>query len=61
MGAGNFYATPSPAVKLDQPGTLWHWSKVLFEKYWLSSGAAREFYRALLTAGGAGKGVDMQL
>ncbi len=61
MGAGNFYATPSPAVKLEQPGASWHWGKVLFEKYWLSSGATRAFYRALIVAGSKSTGVEMRV
>ncbi len=32
---GNFYAEPSPVVTMKRPGTMWHWGKVLFEKYWL--------------------------
>lgn len=61
MGAGNFYATPNPAVKLEQPSAFWHWGKVLFEKYWLSTGIAREFYRALILAGAKSKSVDARL
>jgi hypothetical protein len=60
MGAGNFYAIPSPAVKLEQPKAVWHWGKVLFEKYWLSTGVTREFYRALMVAGSKGMGLDMR-
>ena len=33
--SGNFYAEPTPAVKLRNPSRLWHWGKVLFEKWWL--------------------------
>jgi sulfide:quinone oxidoreductase len=35
LASGNFYADPVPAVKMKRPGRLWHWGKVLFEKYWL--------------------------
>lgn len=31
---GNFYGSPLPAVKMKKPGYLWHFTKVLFEKYW---------------------------
>jgi len=31
---GNFYASPSPVVKMKNPGFWWHWEKVWFEKYW---------------------------
>lgn len=35
FAGGNFYAEPTPVVKMRRPGRLWHWGKVLFEKYWL--------------------------
>ena len=35
IAKGNFYAAPDPDVKLRQPSWIWHWSKILFEKYWL--------------------------
>lgn len=31
---GNFYGSPLPVVKMKKPGYWWHWTKVLFEKYW---------------------------
>lgn len=31
---GNFYGTPLPVVKMRKPAYWWHWTKVLFEKYW---------------------------
>jgi len=34
-GAGNFYAEPTPQIKLRRPGWAWHVGKVLFEKFWL--------------------------
>lgn len=34
FAAGNFYASPAPAVKMKKPGIWWHWTKVWFEKYW---------------------------
>ncbi len=34
IGAGDFYAEPSPQVALRRPGRRWHWGKVLFEKKW---------------------------
>jgi len=36
LGAGNFYAEPTPQVKLRGPGRRWHWGKVLLERRWLS-------------------------
>lgn len=32
---GNFYAEPTPKVKMYKPGRHWHAGKVLFEKDWL--------------------------
>ncbi|MFZ3062153.1 MAG: NAD(P)/FAD-dependent oxidoreductase, partial [Actinomycetota bacterium] len=33
--SGNFYTEPQPTVRLRKPGRLWHWGKILFEKWWL--------------------------
>lgn len=35
FGRGNFYAEPSPKIKLYQPGKHWHQGKLLFEKDFL--------------------------
>ncbi len=35
FGKGNFYAEPTPEVKIHPPGRHWHAGKVLFEKNWL--------------------------
>lgn len=35
IGKGNFYAEPLPQVDLRRPTFLWHWGKLLYEKYWL--------------------------
>ena len=35
-GAGDFYATPMPRMRLRAPARWWHWGKVLFEKRWLA-------------------------
>ena len=34
FGRGNFYAEPSPTIKLYKPGRHWHAGKVLLEKEW---------------------------
>ncbi|MDP3775361.1 MAG: FAD-dependent oxidoreductase [Gemmatimonadales bacterium] len=34
-GAGDFYAEPTPDVRLRAPSLLGHWSKVWFERHWL--------------------------
>lgn len=36
FASGDFYAVPEPLVKLRRPGFHWHWSKILFERWWLS-------------------------
>jgi sulfide:quinone oxidoreductase len=35
VGRGNFYAEPTPQVKIQAPARRWHAAKVLFEKDWL--------------------------
>lgn len=35
LGAGNFYAEPTPEVTFHAPARRWHWMKVLFERRWL--------------------------
>lgn len=35
LGAGNFYAEPTPQVTLYAPARRWHWGKVLVERRWL--------------------------
>jgi sulfide:quinone oxidoreductase len=35
LGGGNFYAEPTPVVKLHAPSRRWHLGKVWFEKSWL--------------------------
>lgn len=35
FGSGNFFAEPSPQVRLRGPSRLFGWSKVAHEKYWL--------------------------
>jgi sulfide:quinone oxidoreductase len=37
FGGGDFYAEPTPAVTLRQPGRRWHLGKVWVEKSWLYS------------------------
>ncbi len=35
FGSGNFYAEPTPQIKLRSPSRWWHLGKVLFERRWL--------------------------
>ncbi len=32
---GNFYQEPQAEIKMRGPGTIWHFNKILFEKWWL--------------------------
>jgi sulfide:quinone oxidoreductase len=35
FASGNFYSAPTTTVKLRSPSRIWHWGKILFEKYWM--------------------------
>ena len=35
FGKGNFYAEPTPQIKMYSPSFIWHVGKILFEKWWL--------------------------
>jgi len=35
FASGNFYTAPTTTVKLRSPSRIWHWVKILFEKYWM--------------------------
>ena len=35
FASGNFYAKPVPIIKMKNSGRIWHWGKILFEKYWM--------------------------
>ncbi|MEK7376047.1 MAG: hypothetical protein AABZ57_02605 [Candidatus Margulisiibacteriota bacterium] len=34
LAFGNFYGKPDPKVTMMPPMKLWHWIKILFEKWW---------------------------
>lgn len=51
--AGDFYATPDPAVVLHRPSRVWHAGKVLFERHWLSRGLDHELTGVALRLGSA--------
>src|SRR3989337_4109588 len=38
FASGNFYTAPTTTVKLRSPSRIWHWGKILFEKYWMWRG-----------------------
>ncbi len=41
---GNFYATPHPNLKMKHLGKLWHYGKILFEKWWLLPNSPTHFF-----------------
>lgn len=49
---GDFYGSPHPDVKLKRLGKIWHWGKVLFEKWWLAPiGFRKNVLQSLLKVG----------
>jgi sulfide:quinone oxidoreductase len=51
FASGEFYAEPDPVVPLPHSGRMWHWGKILFEKYWMREGVTRGVSRLLLNLG----------
>jgi sulfide:quinone oxidoreductase len=59
---GDFFGEPNPDVKMKQLGKIWHWGKVLFEKWWLApTGFTKNIYRYILTIGGRIFGIPIKL
>jgi len=58
---GDFYAEPDPDVALPKSGRLWHWGKVLFERYWLGQGLERSLARLGLKAGALVTGIPAEI
>ena len=59
---GDFYGSPHPDVKLKRLGKIWHWGKVLFEKWWLAPiGFTKELYKQLMIIGSKLFGVQIKL
>lgn len=49
---GNFFGEPSPDVKIRNVGKYWHYGKIIFEKWWLSSfGAKKSLLKFLMKIG----------
>lgn len=49
---GNFFGEPSPDVKIRKVGKSWHYGKIIFEKWWLSSfGLKKTVLKFLLKIG----------
>lgn len=61
FASGEFYSEPAPIVKLRPPSRTLYWGKVLFEKYWLSTGLVRQMVRLAMVSGGKGLGLDVRL
>ena len=59
--SGQFYAEPNPVVGLPRSGGLWHWSKVMFETYWLGEGLPRQLARLGLNLGAKIFGIPASL
>jgi sulfide:quinone oxidoreductase len=58
FAAGDFFAEPSPQIKLHKLGKTWHLGKVLFEQWWLAPyGLRREFLKQALHLGGKAFGI----
>ena len=59
---GNFFAEPSPEVRLRHIGRAWHLGKVLFERWWLMPfGVRRRALQVALEWGGRAYGVRVVL
>jgi len=61
FASGDFYAEPDPIVPLPQSGRMWHWGKILFEKYWMGEGISREISRQMLIGGAKILGMNASL
>lgn len=59
---GNFFAEPSPDVRLKRVGRAWHLGKVLFERWWLAPvGLRRRALQAALEWGARAYGARVSL
>ncbi|MHB8630987.1 MAG: NAD(P)/FAD-dependent oxidoreductase [Candidatus Limnocylindria bacterium] len=61
FAAGDFYATPAPAIRLHAPNAMWHWGKVLLEHSWMGRGPVRTLATTALRAGAIVAGVRSPL
>ena len=55
------YAEPDPVVPLPRSGQIWHWGKILFEKYWFGGGLTRKMARTVLRLGSKALGITTSL
>jgi sulfide:quinone oxidoreductase len=59
---GNFFAEPTPEIRLRRIGMAWHLGKVAFEKWWLTPpGPRRDALGLLMKLGGRAYGVRVEL
>ncbi|HEY4492201.1 MAG TPA: hypothetical protein VI958_09410, partial [Acidobacteriota bacterium] len=59
---GDFFGEPSPKVELRRMGMVWHWGKIFFEQWWLSSfGAKRKLLETAMRLGAKAYGVPLEL
>ncbi len=62
FASGNFFAEPSPDIRLRRVGRAWHLGKVLFEQWWLApAGLRRRALDLALKAGARVHGVRLAL
>ncbi len=61
FASGQFYAEPDPLVPVPRAGRMWHWGKILFERYWLSTGITRGVSRLGLQLAGKALGIPVSL
>ncbi len=55
---GNFFLEPSPQLNLKTIGRTWHWGKLLFEQWWLSTpGFKRDVLASAIKMGGRFYGI----
>lgn len=59
---GNFFAEPSPEIRLQKVGKAWHIGKILFEQWWLAPfGLRRGILETAMKLGGKAYGVPVVL
>ena len=61
FASGEFYTEPHPSVPLPRSGRMWHWGKILFERYWLNKGLTRQVSKLGLEIGSRLLGIPASL
>lgn len=61
FASGEFYTEPNPLVPLPRSGRMWHWGKILFEKYWLNKGLTGQVSKLGLEIGSRLLGIPASL